>query len=120
MSGLKVLLVEDEATIRMAVADMLRAMGHSIAAEAGHMREAMALARSAKFDLAVLGLNFGGQMVYPVADLVQTRGVPFIFMTGYAQGISPKRFQNRPALRKPFSSEALSTAINQLRVAPAR
>ncbi|MDE2471226.1 MAG: response regulator, partial [Bradyrhizobium sp.] len=70
--------------------------------------------------LAVLDLNVGGQMIFPVADLIQTRGVPFIFMTGYGQGISPKRFQDRPALRKPFSSEALSIAINQLRAAPAR
>ncbi|MDE2472831.1 MAG: response regulator, partial [Bradyrhizobium sp.] len=97
MSGLKVLLVEDEATVRTAIADMLRAMGHSIAAEAGHMREAMAFARSGEFDLAVLDLNVGGQMIFPVADLIQTRGVPFIFMTGYGQGISPKRFQDRPA-----------------------
>lgn len=119
MRGLKVFLVEDEAIIRMTVADMLRAMGHSIAAEAGHMREAMALARSAEFDLAVLDLNVGGQMIFPVADLILTRGLPFIFATGYGQGVSPKRFQDRPALRKPLSSEALSTAINQLRAASA-
>ena len=120
MSGLKVLLVEDEATIRMAVADMLRAMGHSIAAEAGHIREAMAHARSGEFDLAVLALNIGGQMTFPMADLIQTRGLPIIFTAGYGQGVSPKRFQNCPVLRKPFSSEALSIAINQLRTAPAR
>ena len=34
---LKVFLVEDDAIIRMMVADMLQDMGHSIAAEAGHL-----------------------------------------------------------------------------------
>lgn len=120
MSGLKVFLVEDQATIRMTVADMLRAMGHSIAAEAGHIREAMALARSGEFDLAVLALNIGGQMIFPVADLIQARGLPLIFTTGYGESVSPKRFQDRPALRKPFSLQALTIAINQLRRAPAR
>jgi hypothetical protein len=59
-------------------------------------------------------VNIVGQMIFPVADLIQERGLPFIFATGYGEPISPKRFQGRPALIKPFTSEALSAAINRL------
>jgi CheY-like chemotaxis protein len=112
--SLKIFVVEDEAVIRMMVVGTLEDLGHSIAAEAGHIGQAMALSRSTEFDLAVLDVNIVGQMIFPVADLIQERGLPFIFATGYGEPISPKRFQGRPALIKPFTSEALSAAINRL------
>jgi hypothetical protein len=65
-------------------------------------------------NLAVLDVNIVGQMIFPVADLIQARGLPFIFATGYGEPVSPKRFQDRPALIKPFTSEALSAAIHRL------
>lgn len=111
---LKIFVVEDDAVIRMMVVGTLEDLGHSIAAEAGHIGQATALARSADFDLAVLDVNIVGQMIFPVADLIQARGLPFIFATGYGEPVSPKRFQDRPALQKPFTSEALSAAINRL------
>jgi hypothetical protein len=44
--GLRVFLVEDEVMIRLMVADMLEELGHTVAAEAGHIDEAARLAQS--------------------------------------------------------------------------
>jgi hypothetical protein len=55
--GLRVFLVEDEAMIRMMVADMLEELGHIAAAEAGRLDQALQLARSTDFDVAILDVN---------------------------------------------------------------
>lgn len=61
-----VFLVEDEIMIRMMVAEMLDELGYIITAETGEIDEAIQLAQSAKFDLAILDVN--GKVISPVAD----------------------------------------------------
>ena len=78
-----VFLVEDEVMIRMMVADMLNELGYTVAAEAGEIGEAIRLAQSTYFDLAILDVNVNGKVISPVADLLKARGRPFIFATGY-------------------------------------
>src|SRR5258707_13590148 len=67
--GGSVFLVEDEVMIRMMVADMLEELGYSVAAEAGEINEAIRLAQSAQFDLAILDVNVNAKVISPVADL---------------------------------------------------
>ena len=81
--GGSVFLVEDEVMIRMMVADMLEELGYSVAAEAGEINEAIRLAQSAEFDLAILDVNVNGKVISPVAELIKARNRPFIFATGY-------------------------------------
>ncbi len=109
--GGSVLLVEDEAMIRMMVADMLDELGYSIAAETGEINEAIRLAGSTEFDIAILDVNVNGKVISPVADLLKARNRPFIFATGYgAQGV-PEHYRDRPALQKPFQIESLKSII---------
>jgi CheY-like chemotaxis protein len=86
------LLVEDETLIRMMIADMVEELGHTIVAEAGNMTEALALAQTADFEIAVLDINVGGAKIEPVADVIAGRRLPFIFASGYGAG-SPKNFE---------------------------
>jgi hypothetical protein len=72
--GVRVLVVEDEAIIRIMIADMLGELGHTLAAEAGHIDEAMRLAQSTEFDLAILDVNLRGKMITPVTELITARG----------------------------------------------
>ena len=109
--GGSVFLVEDEVMIRMMVADMLEELGYSVAAEAGEIGEAMKLAQSADFDLAILDVNVNGKMISPVADLIRARQRPFIFATGYGSSGLPEEYRDRPALQKPFQIETLAKAI---------
>jgi DNA-binding response OmpR family regulator len=75
------------------------------------MDEALRLASHTSLDAAILDVNVGGAVVFPVADVLRRRGVPIIFATGYGSGELPPRFQNDPALSKPFSYEALAEAL---------
>src|SRR5881398_3400775 len=77
--GGSVFLVEDEVMIRMMVADMLEELGYSIAAEAGEIEQALTLARTANFDIAILDVNVNGKLISPVAEVIEARNRPFIF-----------------------------------------
>src|SRR4051795_1780193 len=110
--GGSVFLVEDEVMIRMMVADMLEELGFSIAAEAGEINEAIRLAQSTEFDLAILDVNVNGKVITPVAELIKARNRPFIFATGYGSSGLPEEYRDRPALQKPFQLETLAQMIN--------
>ena len=112
MSGGSIFLVEDEVMIRMMVADMLEELGYSIAAEAGEVSEALRLAQSVDFDLAILDVNVNGKVISPVADLIKARNLPFIFATGYGSSGLPEEYRDRPALQKPFQIETLARVID--------
>jgi DNA-binding response OmpR family regulator len=107
-----VFLVEDEVMIRMMVADMLEELGFSVAAEAGEINEAMRLAQSTHFDLAILDVNVNGKVISPVAELIKARNRPFIFATGYGSSGLPEEYRDRPALQKPFQLETLAKMID--------
>ncbi len=106
-----VFLVEDETMIRMLVADMLADLGYDIAAEAGDVEQALKIAHSAQFDLAILDVNVNGKIISPVADVVAARNLPFVFATGYGAEGLPEQYRQHPALQKPFRLEALQQAI---------
>ena len=107
-----VFLVEDEVMIRMMVADMLQELGYTIAAEAGEIGEAIRLAQTTYFDLAILDVNVNGKVISPVADLLKANNRPFIFATGYGLSGLPEQFRNRPSLQKPFQLDTLSRTID--------
>jgi CheY-like chemotaxis protein len=107
-----VFLVEDVVMFRMMVADMLEELGYTVAAEAGEIGEAMRLAESTYFDLAILDVNVNGKVISPVADLIKSRNRPFIFATGYGSSGLPEEYRDRPALQKPFQLETLGKAID--------
>jgi len=96
----------------MMVADMLEELGYSVVAEAGEINEALKLAQSAEFDLAILDVNVNGKVISPVADLLAARSRPFIFATGYGSSGLPAEYRDRPALQKPFQIETLARMID--------
>jgi CheY-like chemotaxis protein len=107
----RVLVVEDEFLIRMLLEDMLSDLGHAVAAAAGSVGEATELAKTSDFDLAILDVNLDGRDVYPVADILVSRGVPFIFVTGYGGRGLPEAYRERPTLQKPFQLEDLRKTL---------
>jgi DNA-binding response OmpR family regulator len=107
----RILLVEDEAMIAMLVEDMLEDFGHKLVKVATRLEEALTAARNEVFDLAILDLNLGGALTYPVADMLRDKGVPFIFATGYGSGGLKEAYSDLPTLQRPFNQEALGLAI---------
>jgi CheY-like chemotaxis protein len=110
--GKRVLVVEDELMIRMLLEGMLADLGHTVAAQAGSIEEALTLARQAEFDVAVLDVNLNSKPITPVAEVLTQRGVPFVFASGYGQRGVPEAYRQNPTLQKPFQIEALAQAID--------
>jgi CheY-like chemotaxis protein len=110
----RVLVVEDEILIGMLLEDMLGDLGYEIAATASRVDEAAALAQDGQFDAAILDVNLNGQDVYPVAEILARRGIPFVFATGYGERGLPHDYQHRPTLQKPFQQETLARHLAEL------
>lgn len=107
----RVLVVEDEYLIRMLLEDMLAEIGYELAAGVGTVAEASELAASGDFHVAILDVNVDGREIYPVADILAGRGVPFVFVTGYGEHSLPEPYRDRPALQKPFQADQLRTTL---------
>ena len=67
----RVLVVEDEALIAMLVEDMIHDSGGEMVGPAAKLSDAVDLARNAQADVALLDLNLGGALAYPVADVLR-------------------------------------------------
>jgi len=110
-SAPRVMLGEDEPLVGMLVHDLLEEMGYAVTGPVARLDEALQTARSGAFDAAVLDVNLGGTFAYPLAELLQNRAIPFVFLTGYAGDSIDERFSAVPILRKPVAREALETAL---------
>jgi CheY-like chemotaxis protein len=110
---LSILVVDDETLIAMLLEDMLLDLGCNVVGPAGAVAPAIALieANDRMLDGALLDINLRGELVYPVADALKARDVPFVFVTGYAShGIDP-RYAAVPALGKPFPAPAIDNVV---------
>jgi CheY-like chemotaxis protein len=113
LAGRRVLVVEDEAMIALLIQDMLADLGTTVVGPAARIDEALALARSAEIDLAALDLNLGGEPVYPVAEALAERSIPFVFMTGYGQLGIAEAWRGRPSIAKPFRPSQLAGFLRE-------
>ena len=112
----RVLIVEDEAMIRMMLADMLADIGHDVAAEAATLDEARRCAEETDFDFAILDVNLNGEQIFPVVDIIGRRNLPFLLSTGYGASGLPEAYRSAPVLQKPFELDRLRAAIDKLTV----
>lgn len=109
--GIRVLVVEDEGVVAMMIEDMLQELGCEIVALVGRFADACRIAAVTQADLALLDVNLSGQRVFPVAEILREREIPFVFSTGYGSSGLPPEFSGYPVLGKPFSARDLRQAI---------
>jgi DNA-binding response OmpR family regulator len=111
----KVMLVEDEVLVAMMMEDVLAEWGWDVAGSFGQVQPAVdwLVDRAEALDAAVLDINLGGEMVFPVAEALKARRVPFLFLTGYTAPTGAADF-GAPILNKPFNGEELESALNRL------
>ena len=111
LAGKRVFIVEDEALILFTLQDLLEDMGCEVVASAQRISEALAMADTLAVDVAILDVNVAGERVDAVADLLATRGVPFIFATGYGQSSLPEQHGHRVFMPKPYRRADLRVAL---------
>lgn len=111
LSGLRVLVVEDEGLAAMLIEDMLEDFGCVVVGSAARLADAMVQAQTAKIDVATLDVNLAGQLSYPVADILQSRHIPFVFTTGYRSNALPLEWRDAVVLAKPCSKVQAANAL---------
>jgi DNA-binding response OmpR family regulator len=112
LAGVRVLVVEDEAMVAMLIEDALLELGCLVIGPVASVSAALQLLDVETLDAAVLDVNLGGEKVFPVADRLAERGVPFLFSTGYgAVGIEQNHL-DRPVLQKPYDTDRLGGALS--------
>ena len=105
--GRRIMIVEDEALVAMILEDQLEELGLTIVATCANVVDAMKAIDKNAPDAAILDVNLGGQLVYPVADRLIDRGIPFVFVTGYGRESIDRRYASIQVLEKPVERQAL-------------
>ena len=107
LTGMRVLVVDDEAIIVMLIKTFLKNGGCEVVGTATCLQDALEKARSLPIDVALLDINLAGKMSYPVAEVLQSRNLPFAFVTGYSTAKLPSGLRTTPMLTKPFQQDQL-------------
>lgn len=115
LGGLRVLVVEDDAMLAMALEMTLSDLGCEVVGLASCLADAVPLAREAAIDGAILDVNLAGEKVYPVADILAARQIPFVFATGYGSAGLRECDRTRPVLQKPYELRNLALIARQWR-----
>ena len=112
LRGRRVLVVEDDFLIAKALSAFLRQVGAEIIGPVGTVKDAeRVIVGSERLDAAVIDINLRGEPVYPIAEMLQRKRVPFVFTTGYESGEVPAAFVNVPRMQKPVIGDRLLQAI---------
>jgi CheY-like chemotaxis protein len=114
LSGLRILVVEDELMVLMMIEGWLSDLGCSTVTSAPSVAKALGLLAGQQFDVAMLDMNLGGSDSGAVAEALERHGVPFVYCTGNRVSPEAKDKLDRPVLRKPFSAEELAAALSHL------
>jgi CheY-like chemotaxis protein len=114
LSGLRVLVVEDEMLVSMLVEDMLADFGCSVVGPAPDIEGALALIGAGQIDAALLDVNLAGRTSFPIADALKAIGVPFAFASGYGASGVEGEYATAPVLQKPFRQRDLEKALTGL------
>lgn len=114
LSGLRVLLVEDEVLVAMYVEDLLEDAGCEIIGPVPRLDLALSTVAETVVDVAILDVNLRGEQVWPVADALAARGVPHVFLTGYTADTVPPAHAATVRLTKPIKASDLFDTLTAM------
>jgi CheY-like chemotaxis protein len=119
LAGKRVLIVEDELLVALLIEDFLEDFGCTAVGPCGSVAKALDMIERETLDMAVLDVNLSGEMVYPVADMLEARHIPFLFLSGYGDEVLQP---GRPGWRvcaKPFTGNDLADMMAEALATPA-
>jgi len=112
--GRRVLVVEDEALIAFDLEAMLTDAGIVVVGPVATLDAAISAAKTATVDAALLDVSLARQLVWPAAEILQRRNIPFLFLTGFAGHSFPEAFASCVKLEKPCTPEILISRFSDL------
>ena len=111
----RVLIAEDEALIRLDLAEMLREEGYDVVGQAGDGQEAVELAESLRPDLVIMDVKMPRRDgIDAAAEIAEKRIAPIVVLTAFSQRELVERARDAGAMAylvKPFSITDLIPAI---------
>jgi CheY-like chemotaxis protein len=112
LQGLRIFIVEDDLMISSMLEDMLAGLGCVPVGAALTIERGLAMASTINaIDVAILDVNIGSEMVFPVADLLLDRDVSCVFSTGHATELLTERYPLCRLLNKPYISRGLARIL---------
>ena len=112
LQGRRVLVIEDESLVAMLLETILEDMGCAVVGPESNIDDGLISATTeASLDAALLDVNVAGREVFPVAEALRARGVPFVFSTGYGEAGLPEHWRGNPTIQKPFTEGAIRDAL---------
>jgi CheY-like chemotaxis protein len=109
-----VLIVEDDVLLGMAIGVCVEDAGYEVAGLARSVEAALATLSHETVDAALLDVNLQGELVYPVANALAERGVPFVFVTAHPPKDIPEKHRHRPVVPKPYYDAAIWAALDSV------
>jgi len=111
----RVLIAEDEALIRLDLAEMLREEGYEIVGEAGDGQEAVELAEQLKPDLVIMDVKMPrSDGIDAASEIAGKRIAPIVILTAFSQRDLVEKERDAGAMAylvKPFTISDLIPAI---------
>ncbi|OMC05984.1 transcriptional regulator [Mycolicibacter heraklionensis] len=111
----RVLIAEDEALIRLDLAEMLREEGYEVVGEAGDGQEAVELAEQLRPDLVILDVKMPRRDgIDAASEIAAKRIAPIVILTAFSQRDLVERARDAGAMAylvKPFTAGDLVPAI---------
>ena len=114
LTGRRILVVEDDMLIALFIEEVLQDLGCTVLGPASRLDRALHLASTEVFDAAILDVTIRGGQVFPVAERLQSRGIPFALASGYGDWTLPASLQGQCRLTKPFTIEELQEKVQTL------
>ncbi|WP_295531964.1 HWE histidine kinase domain-containing protein [Novosphingobium sp. Chol11] len=111
----RLLVVEDSFLVLLTIERMCEDLSWHVVGPATRLDEAIALAQTETFDAALLDVNLNGEMSWAVADVLNERGIPFAFSTGYDKSnMLPERLADSEIIAKPYHIEELAYRLREM------
>jgi len=110
-----VLIAEDEFMVAESLRHELEDVGAIVVGPCATLEQTLAeiASEGERIDGAVLDVNLAEHAVYPAADMLAERGIPFVFTTGYDASNLPPRFANVLRCEKPISMSRVARAVGE-------
>jgi CheY-like chemotaxis protein len=109
--GLRVLLVQDESVMAMVIEDLLSELGCVVVDVAGAVSQGLESVAGGGIDAAILDLDVDGEPIFPVADALTAREVPFVFSTSEDPTLLCLRYPGSQTIAKPYDADALACIL---------
>jgi CheY-like chemotaxis protein len=113
-AGKRILVAEDEFFVALVLEEMLQSLGCIVVGPFSDLAQATEAATREPVDAAILDINLGGEMVYPLAEHLHRHGIPFVFITGYAEVDLPEHLRAFEFLRKPVDTRTLKQVVQHM------